>query len=415
MPNKAFRYSLIFLLAMTEIMPVMLLGQTFPILLRRGGASMDEVGLLYLVMSPWALKFLWAPFIDRFGNQTNGRYRRWLLFVHPILILSVFTLSFLDLPMLLRSQPALSLLLLAGITIICATADTAADGLAISLLSPEERGTGNGFQMAGTMMGNLVGGGLLLVSLDAFGWRVSFTLLALLLVVPYAGILYYREPPHTTRPPLTFKETLAPFRIPKMRQWLVWVACIEASYAAAYTPMQGLLSDKGFSLEEVGLILGILGSLAGTLGGAFGAWAINHHGRRWGFFRFAALTALGVLSMTLAVTPDSPRILVYVTIELTIFGLMALGTILYTMMMDRTRAHVASSDYTLQYCTLQLSSFVTMALGGFLTESFGAVVVFCVVPVLMLVVFGGAFRSLQEKDFSAEPIEDFKTPETPKI
>jgi MFS transporter, PAT family, beta-lactamase induction signal transducer AmpG len=50
MHSRTFRYSLIFLLAITEIMPVMLLGQTLPIILRRCGAPMYEVGLFYLVV-----------------------------------------------------------------------------------------------------------------------------------------------------------------------------------------------------------------------------------------------------------------------------------------------------------------------------------------------------------------------------
>jgi MFS family permease len=394
---------MIFLLAMTEITPVMLMAQTLPVLLRRSGASLEEVGSLYLVMSPWALKFLWAPLVDRYGSEARGRYRSWLLVVHPLLIAVVLGLAWVDLPLLLLSNRALAFLLLAVLTVVSATADTAADGLAIGLLSAEERGAGNGFQMAGSMMGNLVGGGLLLISLQYLGWRNSLSLLAALLLVPLAFVYLYREPPAAPRPPLSWREVAAPLLRPKLRRWLVLVAVIEASYAIAYTPMQALLSDQGLSLEEVGLVLGVLGSLAGTLGGALGGVSVKRFGRRRSFFGGAVLTALGVLSLSFATAPGVSRWLLYATVEAAIFGIMALGTVLYTMMMDRARGHLASSDYTLQYCALQLASFSAMALGGFLAESLGARGVFLLAPALVLLVFGSASRLLSPHEFSAEP------------
>ena len=404
MHSRAFRYSLIFLLAMTEIMPVMLLGQTLPIILRRSGASMDEVGLFYLVMAPWALKFLWAPLIDRFGDSKRGRYRSWLLIVHPLLIAFVIGLSLVDFPALLFADRTLAMALLAVLTVICATADTAADGLAIGLLRPEERGTGNGFQMAGTMMGNFVGGGLLLILFGLIGWQKSCGVLALLLVVPFLGVVYYHEPPREASTPLTFQEVVEPFRRPQLRRWLLLVVCIEASYATAYTPMQAILSDHGYSLEEVGIVMGVIGSLAGVLGAAVGAVSIERFGRRPTLFGFAALTGFGIATLSLAASPSAPRWLIYSTISLSIFSLMAMGTVTYTMMMDRARGRSASSDYTIQYCALQLSSFSAMALGGYLTEALGMTTVFVMVPGVMLLVFGAAAKILSPKEFSVDPL-----------
>ena len=40
--------------------------QGVPALLRDSGAPLDQVGLAYLAFLPWALKFLWAPWIERY-------------------------------------------------------------------------------------------------------------------------------------------------------------------------------------------------------------------------------------------------------------------------------------------------------------------------------------------------------------
>lgn len=42
-------------------------GLTFlglPAVLRTAGLPLDQIGLLYIVVLPWALKFLWSPHVE---------------------------------------------------------------------------------------------------------------------------------------------------------------------------------------------------------------------------------------------------------------------------------------------------------------------------------------------------------------
>src|SRR5262245_57077938 len=50
--------------------------QALPALLRAQGASLDRIGLVSLALLPWALKFLWAPWIERYRHGAAGRSRR---------------------------------------------------------------------------------------------------------------------------------------------------------------------------------------------------------------------------------------------------------------------------------------------------------------------------------------------------
>src|SRR5688572_28955099 len=60
--SRTFRYALLFVLGMTEVMPPALVVTALPAVMRRNGASLEELGLLSLAMIPWGLKALWAPF-----------------------------------------------------------------------------------------------------------------------------------------------------------------------------------------------------------------------------------------------------------------------------------------------------------------------------------------------------------------
>ena len=48
--------------------------QALPVLPRARGLSLEAIGLSSLLALPWALKFLWAPAVDRQGSR-----RGWIL------------------------------------------------------------------------------------------------------------------------------------------------------------------------------------------------------------------------------------------------------------------------------------------------------------------------------------------------
>ena len=47
--------------------------QALPVVLRESGFSLVKISATGVLFLPWALKFLWAPYVDRYGSR-----RRWL-------------------------------------------------------------------------------------------------------------------------------------------------------------------------------------------------------------------------------------------------------------------------------------------------------------------------------------------------
>ena len=110
---------------------------------------------------PWALKFLWAPVVDRYALPRVGRRTSWivplqLLTAAPLLAVAGWPPS--------RSLTPL-LVTVFVVNLLAATQDIATDGLAVELLAPSERGLANGVQVGGYRLGMILGGGVLL----AFG------------------------------------------------------------------------------------------------------------------------------------------------------------------------------------------------------------------------------------------------------
>ena len=66
----------------------------------------------------------------------------------------------------------------AVLAFLSSTQDIATDGLSRRLLSEKERGLGNGIQSAGGMLGNLLGGGAVLMAYPYLGWKGCMVILA---------------------------------------------------------------------------------------------------------------------------------------------------------------------------------------------------------------------------------------------
>ena len=53
--------------------------QALPAILREYEVSLEMIGLSGLLLLPWALKFLWAPVVDKYFIAKWGRSRSWIL------------------------------------------------------------------------------------------------------------------------------------------------------------------------------------------------------------------------------------------------------------------------------------------------------------------------------------------------
>ena len=259
---------LLSMLYFAQGLPSGLLGKALPPLLRDQGVSLSAIGFTALLALPWTLKFLWAPFLDRFWTR-----RRWLLTLNLAtcgLMLLVASRDFGD---WVSQSFALLLAVLFLMNLVAATQDIATDGLAVRRLEPRLRGLGNSVQVIGYKIGMIVGGGLLLWLVARFGWHLSYSALALLIVPVLLPVWFMRETPAAQRGAAETEEwqgwhgyvrLFADFLSrPRMGWWMVTVATFKAGDALASRMIGPLLSDQGLSLADIGLLTGVVGATVG--------------------------------------------------------------------------------------------------------------------------------------------------------
>ncbi|MFN3197510.1 MAG: MFS transporter [Bradymonadia bacterium] len=343
--------------------------QALPVFLRDQGISLAGIGLTYLLALPWALKFIWAPFIDRHQGGRWGPRRSWILPLQWLAAALMAVLSAID--------PSVLWVLLTGVmltNLLAATQDVATDGLALSLLTVDERGPGNGVQVAGYRVGMIIGGGALLVAYEDLGWTGTFLSMSGLLLVATIPLLRHREAPRRQAPskPLRWGRILKGFvAMPGAWSWLLVLILYKGADAMASAMAKPMLKDLGLGLGDIGWLMGFAGFGAGLLGAIGGGFGVKWLGRRRALLIFGALQSTAVAGYVLPASGSvSPEVLYGVVIADTFAGGLATAA-LFTLMMDACRPHTEASDYTLQASVVVLGTGVTSALSGFLAEAWG--------------------------------------------
>ena len=89
----------ILLLGFASGLPYMLVFSTLTAWLRDVGISLTEIGFFAWLVLTYSLKFLWAPFVDRYsvlGFKVFGKRRGWILFSQSVIFLSLIGMSLID-------------------------------------------------------------------------------------------------------------------------------------------------------------------------------------------------------------------------------------------------------------------------------------------------------------------------------
>jgi MFS family permease len=381
-------------------LPSGLIAKALPPLLREYGVSLSVIGFTSALALPWALKFLWAPFVDRYGSR-----RQWLLVLNGatfVLMLVVASRDFADwidvLPLLLA--------VLFLINLVAATQDVATDGYAVSKLRPEWRGLGNSVQVVGYKLGMVVGSGALLWLIARHGWQASYGALACLMLLVIVPVAFMRDSVAGTPPSSAahapwhgaagyarlFGEFVAR---PGTGWWLLTVALYKFGDSLGSRMTGPLLTDSGYSLSTIGAITGSAAATAGVLGAFVGGAALVRVGHMRALLVFGTLQAIG-LAGYLLVSERLPDVFLLAGIVCFEQFADALSTVaLFTIMMDRCRPASPGTDYSVQASLQVLAAGIAALCGGVYAERLGYAAVFATAALVTLLALVPAIVSLR--------------------
>ncbi|WP_187830022.1 MFS transporter [Siccirubricoccus phaeus] len=343
--------------------------QATPALLRASGHGLELIGLLPLLMLPQALKFLWAPAVERLRlPAAGGRRSRRIILAGQVVAAALILL------LATGSEPGRVLPLLALAAVVAATLDIACDAFATEQLPPRAYGWGNAMQVGGAYLGLMLGGGLFLVAVERLGWTPAIIALAALLLL--AGVPLWRiveaplPVPGQAAPPGRPSLRLALAR-PEMRRGLGAVVLVQLGLRMVLAIQTPFLVDAGLRLEALGLLSGLAGTAASLLGTLLAAAAAARRGP-FALIR-PLLAAQAVLFLALAAAAAAPGVPLAVPVGLALLLALVTGMTfvsVYAAMMGWARGAQPGVDFSLLQCadalTAALAGSGAVALAGWL-------------------------------------------------
>jgi PAT family beta-lactamase induction signal transducer AmpG len=274
------------LLGMSSGFPLTLLVATMTYWLAKVGIDKETIGFAIGLTTPYTLKFLWAPLIDRLSlpvlTRMFGQRRAWLFLVQALLFCSIWMLG--------ASDPANGLAIFAfwaiATAFLSATQDIVIDAYRIEILPDAELPHGTAMNQFGYRFGNLLAGAgtVWLASTEGagFGWAAAYGLTAFL-VLPgaiaalWSGPGLHRE--HAAKPGHPgrwLRETVfEPFRQFFTRRGalliLLFVLIYKLGDAMGQAMLNPMIVDLGFSDTEYIAVNKLVGFWALIVGSALGA------------------------------------------------------------------------------------------------------------------------------------------------
>lgn len=276
------RIVLIALMGLASGLPILLTLSTLSYWLRTQGLDLTSIGLFAAVGIPYALKFLWAPVIDKvrppFRLAELGQRRGWALAIQIPLMVAIGALGFTD--------PAVSIaptaVLVTLIAFLSASQDIVIDAMRIELLEEDEQGAGAAATQAGYRIGLLLAGAGVLALSDVVAWSAAFMALAACMTIGMVAVLYAGEPARRkgtiAHDPGAFLRdgVIAPFKEFLTRPGVVLILAFVLLYkfgdAIGGTMANPFYADMGFSGTDIAVVsktAGLIATMVGVfIGGA---------------------------------------------------------------------------------------------------------------------------------------------------
>ncbi|MDF1763068.1 MAG: MFS transporter, partial [Oleibacter sp.] len=356
-------------LYMVQGLPHGFFGQAMPVLLREQGMSLRDIGLMSLVALPWALKFLWSPWLDRTTLWRGEHRRSWIFAMNLSAACMLLLLSFFPLSSLVGSGVLTMGVALLVINILIATQDISVDAMAVENLSVKERGIGNGIQVAGYRTGMVIAGGALVSAFSYIGWQAALWILAGLMVLGTLPLCWWQPRQHAPLKQPVWQAFKGFFTLRHAVIWVLMVLFYKFGDAFGSQMLRPYLSDIGVTLPQMGLLLGTGGFIAGLVGALLGGWLAGKWPRSLALSVFLVIEALAMGSYAFAGQASLNQLWGLVVFEHVAGGMATAG--LFTVMMDRCRVGSEGSDYALQSCMVIVAGMLAGSLSGISAEALG--------------------------------------------
>ena len=336
------------------------------------GVDLTVIGMMALVGLPYTLKFLWAPFLDRFSLPFLGRRRGWMLVAQLALMVSIAGLGQSD-PV---QHPWLLVFAAFLVTFFSASQDIVVDAYRREDLADEELGLGSSLYVNGYRIGMLLASGGGLIMADYMSFSMVYLILAGCMLPGVITTLLTPEPATPAGTPKTIKEAVIDPLVEYFRRSsALWILAFILLYKIGDTMASAMTTpfylDIGFSKSEIGAVVKLFGfwaTIAGGLAGGLMMIRLGINRSLWVFGFLQSLSTAGFAWLA-SVGYSVPLLSAVIAFENLSSGM---GTAAYAALMASiTNKKFTATQYALLTSLMGIPRVMASAPTGFLAKNVG--------------------------------------------
>ncbi|MGI8501047.1 MAG: AmpG family muropeptide MFS transporter [Hassallia sp.] len=380
------------LLGFSSGLPLLLIGNTLKAWMTVEKVDLAAIGWFSLAALPYSLKFLWAPFVDRFSLPFLGRRRGWLLLTQIALIIAIALMGFQ------QPKQALQFVAINAIIIafISATQDIASDAYRTDVLTPLEMGAGAAVFILGYRIALLIAGALALILADSLPWSSVYLIMAGTMAIGIFATLFAPEPKEISPPASLVDAVILPFgeffqRKGVMRGLLIllFITLYKLGDALLSNMTTPFLLQTGFTKTDIGAIqvgMGLFATIIGALAGGSILSRIGINRSLWVFGILQAVSNLAYFFLAY-VGKNYQAMVLAINIEQFCGGLGTAAFVAFLMSLCNQR--FSATQYALLSSLMAVSRDILSAPGGAIAavtgwSTFFLITIVAAVPGLLL-------------------------------
>ena len=284
-------------------LPLLLTISVLQAWMKEEGVDLTVIGLMALVGLPYTVKFLWAPFLDRFTLPFLGRRRGWMLVSQILLVLVICWLG-LTSP---TNNPWIVAFVAFLVTFFSASQDIIVDAYRREDLPDEELGLGSSLYINGYRIGMLLASGGGLIMADFMSFSFVYMIMGACMIPGIVTTILSPEPETPAGTPKTIQEAvILPLKEYFSRTGAWWILGFIFLYKIGDTMASAMTTpfylDIGFSKTEIGAVVKLFGFWATIAGSLVGGIMMLRLGINRSLWIFGALQAISTAGFAMLAT-----------------------------------------------------------------------------------------------------------------
>ena len=361
-------------------MPFLLSGSVLTYWMAIEKVDLTTIGIFGLVGLPYALKFIWAPLVDRLPlpllDRWLGRRRSWMLLTQIGILLATLLLA-LSNPV---EGPWLTAFAAVLVAFFSATQDIAIDAYRIEILDDDQQGAGAATTQLGYRIALWIVDALALLLPSFVPWPVVLSTIAGLALVGVVTTFLAEEPRSSLPPPSTATNWLKEAVIRPFAEFIAyrgWVVILLFALLYKYGDALGgsmarpFYVQMGFSGPEIFGVTKSFGVAATIAGGLAGGVLVA----RYGIFKSLLIAGIlqAITNLLFSWLAEAGHDIVVLTIAITLDNLTgALGGVAFIAYLSSLCTKgMAGTQYALLTSLMAFGRTALSAGGGWLATHTG--------------------------------------------